>query len=93
MGIGSIFTSIRKGWDVIKASSTGKAILGGLGSFFGFEWLTSGGLVDSTSSALGISETTGSLILIVVICLAIYLVFKYLDGRIDSGNRNRGRRS
>lgn len=89
MGIGSIFSSIRKGWGVIKTSNTGKAVLGGLASFFGFEWLTDGGLVDSTSSALGVSETTGSLIIIVIIGLGIYLAFRYLDGRIDSKNRGR----
>lgn len=91
MGIGSILTSASKVWSAIKGSTTGKAVLGGLASFFGFEWLTSGGIVDSTSGALGVTETTGSIILLVVICLGIYLAFRYLDGRIE--NKNRGRRS
>lgn len=75
------------------ASSTWfKGIAGGLATFFSFEWLTSGGLVDSVSGTIGISETTGTIIILVVVCLAIYLGFRYFDSRIPArpvgGNRS-----
>lgn len=84
MGAFSLVKTLSKGWKSLISSTTGKAFLGGLGTFFGFEWLTDGGLGESVSGTLGVSETTGNLILIVVICLGIYLVFRYLDSRIPS---------
>lgn len=93
MGVFSALSkSLKNIGTALTTTNWGKSLLGGLGAFFGFEWLTSGGLVESTSSALGVSESTGSLILIVVIALGIYLVFRYLDSRIparSSGGRRR----
>ena len=82
----------------LTSSTWFKGLAGGLATFFSFEWLTSGGLVDSVSGTFGITETTGTIIMLVVVCLAIYLGFRYFDSRIPArptgGNRsNNGNRS
>ena len=74
----------------LASSNWVKSFAGGLGAFFGFEWLTDGGLVNSVSGSLGVSETTGSIILIVVVALAIYLAFRYLDSKIPVRPRSSG---
>ena len=78
----------------LSSSTWFKGLAGGLATFFSFEWLTSGGLVDAASGTLGISETTGTIIILVVVCLAIYLGFRHFDSRIPArptgGNRSNG---
>lgn len=76
--------SIKSGWKSFVHSNTGKSFLGGLATFFGFEWISSGGIVDSTSGALGISNAAGSLLIVCVVILVIYLAFRYLDSRIPN---------
>lgn len=91
------FSGISNALKGLGSSNWFKGALGGLGTFFGFEWLTDGGLVDSFSGTFGFSELTTSIIMIVIVALAIYLAFRYFDSKIPakrsssgnhSGNRN-----
>lgn len=88
MSLSSIAKSLKSGWKSLVSSTSGKAFLGGLGTFFGFEWLTGGGLGESVSGALGVNETTGNILVIIVLCLVIYLAFRFLDSKIPSGPRS-----
>lgn len=83
-------SGLRNSLKGITSSTWFKSLAGGAATFFGFEWLTDGGLVNSVSGSLGVSETTGSIILIVVVALAIYLAFRYLDSKIPARPRSSG---
>lgn len=87
MGISSIV----KGLSKFLKGPSGKGFIAGLGTFFSFEWLTSGGLVRSTGGALGVSDSVASLILIVIGCLGLYVLFLVLDRKFGITDR-RGRR-
>ena len=67
-----------------------KGLAGGLATFFSFEWLTSGGLVDSVSGTFGISEMGGTILIIAIVAGGLWLVFRYLDSRIPSKPRASG---
>ena len=83
-------SSLRSSLKGLTSSNWFKSLAGGAATFFGFEWLTDGGLVNSVSGSLGVSETTGSIILIVIVALAIYLAFRYLDSKIPARPRSGG---
>ena len=89
-------SSIRNALRGLSSSTWFKSLAGGAATFFSFEWLTDGGLVDSVSGTLGVTETTGTIIIVVVIGLGIYLAFRYLDSKIparprsSNGGGNRG---
>lgn len=74
----------------LASSNWFKGALGGLGTFFSFEWLTNGGLVDSVSGTLGVSELGGTILIIAVVAGGLWLVFRYLDSRIQSRPRPSG---
>jgi len=57
--------------------------LGGVSTFFGFEWLTNGGLVRGTAGALGISELASSFLLIGVVIGVLVLLFYGLSKRMS----------
>lgn len=77
-------------WSFLKAgkaffkSNWGKSLMGGAGAFFGFEWLSSGGLVSSTSSALGISDTASTLLIVAVIAGVLYIVIKVVSSKVGA---------
>lgn len=83
------------------SSSLKGGALGGLATFFGFEWLTNGGLVDSVGGTLGVSDTIASIILILV-CVGIvggliyYVFFRKKDNapipRTSGGSRTNARK-
>ena len=87
--IAGSLTGLKNVISKLGSSTWFKGALAGLGTFFGFEWLTSGGLVESTSSALGVSETTGSILIIVALLGVGYLVFRFIDGKISESKGKR----
>lgn len=74
----------------LSSSNWFKGLAGGLATFFSFEWLTSGGLVDSVSGTFGISEMGGTILIIAIVAGGLWLVFRYLDSRIPSKPRASG---
>lgn len=78
------WSKILKGASKIFKTTGGKAFLGGLGTFFGFEWLTSGGLVDSASDTLGVSENVTSIFLVLIVAGVIYIGFKYVNSKVGA---------
>lgn len=70
--------------------------LGGLGTFFGFEWLTSGGLVDAVGGGLGVDDTAASLIIVAVVLtvvgVLIYALYKHIAKPTRSPARTTGGR-
>jgi len=88
----------REGGKAAKVVSDGARSLkygaiGGLTTFFGFEWLTNGGLVQSVGGTLGISNTAASALVIVVslsvVGVVIYGLFKHMT-KGTGGTRSRG---
>jgi len=57
--------------------------VGGSAAFFGFEWLTNGGLQDSVSGATGLDELTSSILTLAAAGVAIIVIFKVLGNRLD----------
>lgn len=65
-------------------------LIGGLTSFFGFEWLTNSGLVRAVGGTLGINDTAASILVIFlvlsVVVILLFGLYKYVT-RSRSGRR------
>ena len=61
----------------------------GIGSFFTFEWITGGGLINSASGMLGISEMASSIVISATVLgvVGIVLYGLYLRMTRKSGRR------
>ena len=59
--IAGSLSGLRNAFKGISSSNWFTGLAGGLATFFSFEWLTSGGLVDSVSGTFGISEMGGTI--------------------------------
>ena len=88
--IAGSLSGLRNAFKGISSSNWFKGLAGGLATFFSFEWLTSGGLVDSVSGTFGISEMGGTILIIAIVAGGLWLVFRYLDSRIPSKPRASG---
>lgn len=78
--IGGIRTALKG----LTSSNWFKGLAGGVATFFGFEWLTDGGLVNSVSGTFGISEMGGTIFIIVIVAGGLWLLFRYLDSKIPA---------
>ena len=80
--VSKVTSDVSKGLKGLKASTSLKiGAIGGLGAFFGFEWLTNGGLVTATAGTFGVSNTAASIALIGVTVVGIAGVLYYFFGR------------
>jgi len=61
--------------------------VGGSAAFFGFEWLTNGGLQDSVGGATGLDELTSSILTLAAAGVAIIIFIKILNNHFDKGGR------
>jgi len=75
------------------AASLKLGALGGLSAFFGFEWLTNGGLVRGIGGALGITELASSFLIVGVVIGALCLLFYYLSKRVSRPRKYNGGRN
>lgn len=88
--IAGSLSGLRNALKGISSSNWFKGLAGGLATFFSFEWLTSGGLVDSVSGTFGISEMGGTILIIAIVAGGLWLVFRYLDSRIPAKRSSSG---
>jgi len=100
LGIGG---KAAKGAD--KAAKGGKiltkplklGLLGGVTSFFGFEWLTNSGLVRAVGGTLGIDTTAASILIIAVVIavlvIVLYALYKHMTKGTSTGRGGGGRGS
>ena len=77
-------SGLRNSLKGITSSNWFKSLAGGAATFFGFEWLTDGGLVNSVSGTFGISEMGGTIFIIVIVAGGLWLLFRYLDSKIPA---------
>ena len=88
--IAGSLSGLRNAFKGISSSNWFKGLAGGLATFFSFEWLTSGGLVDSVSGTFGISEMGGTILIIAIVAGGLWLLFRYLDSRIPAKRSSSG---
>jgi len=95
---GKVVGETAKGAKIVKLAGEGTRALkigavGGLASFFGFEWLTNGGLVRAVGGTLGINNTAAS-ILVVIVALGVVAVLIFgLYKHVTNGTTVKARTS
>ena len=67
--------------------------IGGLTTFFGFEWLRNGGLVSMVGGTLGINNTAASILVVVVslgaVSIALYGIYRWVASRAPKARSRR----